>query len=149
MNPQFRSRILVGAALLAFGTVSPVVHADRSGPSSGVDFVSGGVGLGARQAMLAQAGQYNLHVEFAAAPEGEYLSDVDVSMTDSRGQSVLHTRTDGPWLLARLPAGTYSLTAKYAGVTRTQQVAVGAGRRHIVMRFPAVDDKVAGVAPSR
>jgi len=141
MNREFKRNILVAASILAFAGGAPAQAAQGSG---GVDYISGGVSLDARQAMMAQVGSYNLHLEFAAAPEGEYLSDVDVSVANARGQSVLQTRTTGPWLFARLPAGAYSVTAKAAGATRTQQITVGGGRRHLVMRFPALDDRVAG-----
>lgn len=105
--------------------------------SGSVDFLSGGVSLEARQELAAQAKQYNLHLEFAYAPEGEYLSEVQVDIADSRGNNVLSTRTQGPWLLAKLPAGNYTVTAKFGDTVRKQQVNVGAGKRHLVMRFPA------------
>lgn len=145
MKHQFKRNILLAASLLAFGAGASA----QAAQGGGVDYISGGVSLDARHAMLGQVGPYNLHLEFAAAPEGEYLSDVDVSVVDARGHNVLQTRTNGPWLFARLPAGTYSVTAKAAGATRTQQVTVGGGRRHLVMRFPALDDKLAGTDLSR
>ena len=121
----------------------------QAAPRSGVDFVTGGVGLAARQEMLAQAGQYNLHLEFAVAPEGEYLSDVEVSIADPRGSTVLSTRTDGPWLLARLPTGSYTVNARYGGTVRQQQVTVGGGRRHVVIRFPQSSEQVASAPVPR
>jgi len=145
MNRQFKRSVLIAASVLALSAMAPVHAAQGNG---NVEFISGGVSLDARQAMLAKVGSYNMHLEFAAAPEGEYLSEVEVSVTDGRGQNVLQTRTDGPWLFARLPAGNYTVTAKAAGTTRTTQIAVGAGRRHLVMRFPALD-KVAGAEPTR
>ena len=114
-----------------------------SARSGSADFLSGGVSLEARQQLAAQAGQYNLHLEFAYAPEGEYLSEVQVDIADSRGNNVLSTRTQGPWLLAKLPAGTYTVSAKFGDTVRKQQVSVGGGKRHLVMRFPA---KVEGMA---
>lgn len=144
MNHAFKRNILVAASMLAFGAGASAQAAQAAQGSGSVDYISGGVSLDARHAMMGQVGPYNLHLEFAAAPEGEYLSDVDVNVANARGESVLQTRTTGPWLFARLPAGTYSVTAKAAGATRTQQITVGGGRRHLVIRFPALDDRVAG-----
>jgi hypothetical protein len=110
---------------------------DTSRSASGVEFLSGGVGLNARQQLAAQSSQYNLQLEFAYAPEGEYLAGVQVDIADTRGNSVLSTTTDGPWLMAKLPAGTYTVKARFGDATRSQQVNVGPGKRRVVMRFPA------------
>ena len=140
---QNRKRILTMTLAACLFTGAGIAAA-QSGGGAGVDFISGGVGLMARQEMQSQAGKYNLHLEFAAAPEGEYVSDVDVSIVDSKGSNLLSTRTQGPWLMARLPAGTYTVNARYGGSTRQQQVSVGGGRKHLVMRFPQSREQIAG-----
>ena len=150
MNRKPLAVLIIASSLAAFGTIaqaqsSPMNRSDTRSASSaaGVEFTSGGVGLAARQQLASQSGQYNLHLEFAYAPEGEYLSEVQVDINDARGNSVLSTRTDGPWLLVRLPAGNYTVKASYGDVTRTQQVNVGGGKRHLVMRFPAQVENMA------
>jgi hypothetical protein len=145
MNRKPLAVLIIASSLAAFGTLaqaqsSPTNRSDaRSDTRSaaGVEFTSGGVGLAARQQLASQSGQYNLHLEFAYAPEGEYMSEVQVDINDARGNNVLSTRTDGPWLFARLPAGNYTVKASFDNVTRSQQVNVGGGKRHLVMRFPA------------
>jgi hypothetical protein len=135
----------------AYAQTGQQTRSDASRSASGVEFTSGGVGLAARQQLAAQSGQYNLHLEFVYAPEGEYLSAVQVDIADARGNSVLSTTTDGPWLLARLPGGNYTVKASYGDVTRTQQVNVGPGKRRVVMRFPAAveQQQSAGMTSSR
>jgi hypothetical protein len=123
-------------------------RSDASHSASGVEFTSGGVGLAARQQLAAQAGQYNLQLEFAYAPEGEYLSGVQVDVADARGNNVLSTVTDGPWLMAKLPAGSYTVKARFGGETRTQQVKVGPAKHRVVMRFPASVEQQAGTSAS-
>ena len=130
------SSLAAGGGLTQAQTTSPAARS-ATATAPGVSFMTGGVGLVARQELASQSGQYNLHLEFAYAPEGEYLSEVQVEINDARGNNVLSTRTDGPWLLARLPAGSYTVKASYGSTTRTQQVTVGGGKRHLVMRFPA------------
>lgn len=147
MNRKPLAVLIIASSLAAFGTLaqaqsSPMNRSDTRS-AAGVEFTTGGVGLAARQQLASQSGQYNLHLEFAYAPEGEYLSEVQVDINDARGNSVLSTRTDGPWLLARLPAGNYTVKASFGNVTRTQQVNVGGGKRHLVMRFPAQVENMA------
>jgi hypothetical protein len=135
-------RILTASALACGSLALSAPAAER--PSA--EFVSGGVGLEARQQMKSQEGEFNLHLEFATTPSGEYLADVEVTITDARGGNVLSTRAEGPWLFARLPAGSYTVAARAGDTVRRQQISVGAGRRHVVMRFPAIDEARLGSA---
>ena len=140
---------VIASSIAAFagvaGAQSPqstqAARSDTSRSAAGVEFTSGGVGLAARQQLAAQSNQYNLHLEFAYAPEGEYLSEVQVDIVDSRGNEVISTTTEGPWLLAKLPPGNYTVKARYGDVSRTQQVSVGGGKRHLVVRFPATVER--------
>jgi hypothetical protein len=144
--------VLASSFVLAGGFAqaqsSQPARPDASHSASGVEFTSGGVGLAARQQLAAQSGQYNLQLEFAYAPEGEYLSAVQVDIADARGNNVLSTVTDGPWLMAKLPAGSYTVKAQFGGQTRSQQVKVGPGKHRVVMRFPASVEQQAGVSSS-
>lgn len=99
-----------------------------------VDYVTGGVGEVQRAELAAMPG-YNLRVALANAA-GEYLADAHVRVIDARGREVLQTQMDGPWLLARLPAGSYRVVATVDGEQRTQTVQVPAtGQRQIVLRW--------------
>ncbi|MGH8664008.1 MAG: carboxypeptidase-like regulatory domain-containing protein, partial [Burkholderiales bacterium] len=124
-------------------------RSDASRSASGVEFTSGGVGLAARQQLAAQSGQYNLQLEFAYAPEGEYLSAVQVDIADARGNNVLSTVTDGPWLMAKLPAGNYTVKARFGSATRTQQVNVGPRKQRVVMQFPASAEQAGAMSSDR
>ena len=42
---------------------------------------------------------------------GNYLSAVDVTVTDAAGNVVVSTRTAGPWLILDLSPGTYQVSA--------------------------------------
>ncbi|MCC6534765.1 MAG: carboxypeptidase regulatory-like domain-containing protein [Burkholderiales bacterium] len=145
MSPHRIALLLATSLALA----APAAHAQDI-RNANVEFTTGGVGLNARQEMLAHASPYNLHLEFAEASDGEYVSDVEVNIADARGANVLSTRTDGPWLLAKLPAGSYTVSARYGNALKRQQVTVGAGRRHLVVRFPAMDaaEQLAGYQQS-
>jgi hypothetical protein len=124
---------LLGAALGTAASAYALVAADlppehRQG---GVAYRTGGIGEDESKAMQDAARQYPLALEFVARTgeeRGGWLADVDVSIKDSRGNSVLQAKADGPFLLARLPAGEYVVTAKYQDAQRSQRVAVS-GRK--------------------
>jgi hypothetical protein len=101
-----------------------------------VAFRTGGVGQYEAEAMKAAASKYPLDVEFVkqAAGTEEYLAGVDVSILDNAGKPVLKTTTDGPFLLAKLPPGRYTLVAKNDNIPRQRHVTVPArGTDHVVI----------------
>ena len=94
-----------------------------------VTFVSGGVGGDERNAMQAIRADYNLSLLFSVQGSGEYLSDVKVSITDSKGNTFLETVSDGPMLLASLKPGRYTVTADLDGQVAHKKAAVVGNKR--------------------
>ncbi|TCW30747.1 hypothetical protein [Gulbenkiania mobilis] len=88
----------------------------------GVEYISGGVGDASQKAMNSARG-YNLKLTFAA-PTGEYLADVQVRVVNAKGQTVLDTVSTGPLLYAKLPAGSYRVTAAVNGQEQTRKLTV-------------------------
>jgi hypothetical protein len=105
-----------------------------------VRYITGGVSVDEADAMRAASAQYPLTLELAAAaggPRDEYISNARVDIRDSRGTPVLQTRTDGPFLLARLPPGSYTVDVEWNGAHKRQTVEVGQNqRRHLLVEFP-------------
>ncbi len=91
-----------------------------------VTYVSGGIGQEETQAFESAQRQYPLSLEFALqhAPRPIFTADVHVTITDKQGKSLLDTRSNGPFLLAKLPAGNYTVTAEQHGKTLTKTVHV-------------------------
>ena len=89
-----------------------------------VTYVSGGIGQDEAQAFAAAAKQYPLTLEFAVKhmPHAEFIAAVPVQITDAWGHTVLETQSNGPFLLARLSAGYYRVTAEHQGQRLTQTV---------------------------
>ena len=115
--------IVLGAAslMLAGNAVSDeIVRA-----SSGVSYVSGGVGSDSIDRLSSLARDFNVKLVFALK-SGDYVSDVKVTIADKAGNTVVDAQSDGPWFLARLPAGNYQIVATFAGNAEKRSIAVGA-----------------------
>lgn len=93
---------------------------------SGITFISGGIGDWGQSDIKQLESTNNLKL-MTAATGGAYLADVTVSITSSKGEEVLNTVTEGPFLLANLKPGTYMVKASYEGQTQTQKITVGKG----------------------
>jgi len=90
-------------------------------------YVSGGVGTEAVELLKSIEKDFNLKVVFADKA-GEYLSEVKVTITDSGGRVLLDAVTEGPLLMAKLPAGGYRIDATFDGRSERQNVRVSANK---------------------
>jgi len=66
--------------------------------------------------------EYNLHLSFALT-EGNYVSDVEVQITDAKGRTVVE-RSPKALVFIKLPAGTYRIRAQMHGQPLEQVVQV-------------------------
>ena len=99
-------------ALNAMG--APANHVPATHKQGEVTYITGGVGQTEADAIKHVAKYYPLELEFLrrAKPKDEYLSDVKVRIKDARDRMVLNITSNGPFLLAKLPAGTYTVSAE-------------------------------------
>jgi hypothetical protein len=99
-----------------------------------VQYVTGGIGEAEYVSMRQAQCRFPLALEFTRkAAHDTYIADVEVTVTDRTGRSVLAVRSDGPYLLAKLPDGEYIVRATYFGHTleRTVKVAAAASARTV------------------
>jgi hypothetical protein len=89
----------------------------------GIQFITGGVGIEARQILDRMADDYTLKV-ILATDTGHYLSGCDVKITRADGTEMLSTTTDGPWLLADLEPGSYQVKARNDGIWQSWDITV-------------------------
>ena len=80
-----------------------------------MQYVSGGIGLDESEALKAAAKDYPLALTFAAQVGGkaDYVADVTVAIHDGQGKPVLRATSEGPYMLVKLPAGDYKVSATY------------------------------------
>ena len=118
---------LAAATLLAATLVAPLAASAKGDEvvtaPSGVTFVSGGVSEEAVDRLRAMERDFNLKMVFALN-NGEYAADVKVQVVDPSNRVVLDVLAEGPWLLAKLPAGSYQVNATYGRGTERRTVAV-------------------------
>jgi hypothetical protein len=100
--------------------------------------LTGGVGEDERLELESQEKQYNLKLLFTGE-RGMYLSDVQVTITDKGKNVVVDTLTDGPILLAKLPAGRYTLHASVASFDKTIKLKLGDKLQKHSINFPVKD----------
>ena len=98
--------------------------------NNGIDYVTGGIGLDESTEIEAAQRQWPLTLQFAAANRtgGEFVADVNVSISDSRGREVMTAVADGPYLLVKLPPGRYNVNATYNGVMMKKSVTIQQGK---------------------
>lgn len=139
----------IGTAILA-ATWTVAVHAQsastgstRTEPSNiekkspeGIEYLAGGVGTDEQELISQRAKDYNLKVVFTLN-EGNYLADVGVTVKDAKGRAMIEDVAPGPFFLAKLPPGQYTVTASYEGKALTRKVQVGKGQRTEYLRWPA------------
>ncbi|WP_238913368.1 carboxypeptidase-like regulatory domain-containing protein [Achromobacter insolitus] len=91
-----------------------------------VQYVSGGIGLDESEAMKAAAKDYPLALTFAAQRDGkaDYVANVAVTISDAQGKAVLQATAEGPYMLVKLPAGNYKISATYNGQAQQRDVSV-------------------------
>lgn len=126
--------LAVLGSLLSAGTAHAYVN---------VPVMSGGVGENSRTAIENLQNDFSLKVVFTGN-QGIYLSDVSVQILDRTGNVVVNNVTQGPILLAGLPAGRYTMQANVGGHVQRQTFTVGEhSLKTLHMRFPVQDDAVA------
>jgi hypothetical protein len=102
---------------------------------NGITYVNGGVGEEEQAAMKAQRADYNLLLTFATKQSGAYRSDVQLDIMDAKGGSLVTAANTGPMFFAKLPPGTYRVSAAAEGKTFKRTVKVGSAPKEIVLHW--------------
>ncbi|HKU70568.1 MAG TPA: carboxypeptidase-like regulatory domain-containing protein [Burkholderiales bacterium] len=133
-----RPMFIAGLALFLGAVQAPAYSAGTATPAAtgSIPHVSGGIGEGEQQQLLARQRDYNLKLVFTLN-EGNYIADVNVAVKDKAGKTVLEDVSGGPFFLAKLPAGQYSVVATYDGKAVTRKVSVGSGLHTEQFRWAA------------
>jgi hypothetical protein len=138
-RPQSLANIGAGV-LLVFTLIVPAgsANSDEIVQTVGrVSYVSGGVGTDSVDRLNSLARDFNLKLVFALK-SGNYVTGVKVTIADAAGKQLLDTTSEGPWLLAKLPAGGYQISATFEGNAVNRKITVDAAKlRTIDFRWAA------------
>jgi hypothetical protein len=111
----------------------------KTDPSSGVQYVSGGVGSEEQDAMKAMESQYPLRIVFSR-PGGAYLVVDKLTLRDA-GKVVLTLSDAGPLVFAKLPPGRYTADAELKGSVQHRTIEVGRDARSLNWAWGAAGDR--------
>jgi hypothetical protein len=134
-----RSTIAASAATLSLA-LSGYAFAQSPGlppvqTQGDISYVSGGIGHDEAEALRHDESQWPLAMGFFG-PTSDYLADVHVRIADSKGTELMHADSRGPYMLVKLPAGSYNVYARYKSEERHQVVNVsGNGHERVSFRF--------------
>ncbi len=125
------SRIAIPAlaalfAAPAFAAIHPQADLPAVRHQGKIAYMSGGIGLDESRAMRREASRYPLELLFVSrhGAKDDYLADMPVTIRDAKGDTVFHGRSQGPYFLAKLPAGRYAVTSMDDGKRVTRHVDV-------------------------
>lgn len=135
---------ILGILIILGGGLSVLAGSDTQdklpfitrGTSNGIKYATGGVGIQERACMQKMANEYNLKLSFAMV-SGAYLSDLMVTIQNSSGEALIETRSNGPWFFAKLPEGTYKVSAVCNGEKKTKQVEIRKGLQTVMFHWPS------------
>lgn len=96
---------------------------------AGVNYLTGGFGLEESTAIKEAMSDYAVAFTFASSDgsRAAYVSQVQVVIRDTHDATWLNVESQGPFLLAQLPAGRYQVFATYRNVTKSQSITVADG----------------------
>jgi hypothetical protein len=149
MKPKL-TKLAASIIITGLSAAGPALSTDMSSlppvqAQGAVSYMTGGIGEDEAAAFKHAAAGFPLEMLFVqkARPNDEFLADVRVSVRDRSGNSLLETTAEGPFLLAKLPAGTYRIEAEYRGERKHQSVEIRSGthRRAVFVWAPRDDSE--------
>ncbi|MFC5499299.1 hypothetical protein ACFPOE_17270 [Caenimonas terrae] len=135
MKPMARTSTLAATlgALALFCSAGPAMATAELPPvqtSGQIEYLTGGIGTQESAALERASKQWPLTLEFAVKdkPRADFAADVATEIRDAGGHQVLQVTSGGPFILARLAPGTYTVDATFAGRTLHEKVRVRHGQ---------------------
>jgi hypothetical protein len=131
--------LFCGLLLIAGGAANQAAAEGNVLPSEqneyqGIPYVSGGVGIDAREKFDAIGKNYSLKLVFAGK-NGKYVADIKVEISDSTGKKILNAVSEGPWFFSKLPPGKYKVTVTMMGKEKQKRVNIGKVQKQTTLYF--------------
>lgn len=105
-----------------------------------IAYVTGGIDLGQSAAFQQARSRYPLAIELLqrAGNRNQYTADAQVRVVDAAGNTAFEARADGPYMLVRMPSGSYRVEATLNGHTQASRIVKvgGRGSARVALIFP-------------
>lgn len=143
MNSRFLRRlggiglIALGCGAALAGEGAGVLPAEQR--AGNIAYVTGGIDFGQSSAFQQARSRYPLAIELLqrAGNRNQYTADAQVRVVDGSGKTAFEARADGPYMLVRMPSGSYRVEATLNGQTESKAVRVGGrGTSRVALIFP-------------
>jgi hypothetical protein len=136
------SAVLASASTAVFSSVPDVPPAYRAylPPEQHVgevSYIAGGISAQQADAIKRASQDYPLELVFRQTVNGKEkdLYDVPLKITDAGGKVVFDAHSPGPYFIARLPSGRYTVTAHWDDWDFSKDVTVGGDRDRVVFAW--------------
>jgi hypothetical protein len=126
MNTMRRAMLgMLSAVALTAAVAVPAYAQDELiivEPAHATLYMNGGIGKDDQQYMQKTAKDWPLRMIFSERKDNEFVANVNVVVTDTKGSPYLMLTAAGPMTYAMLPAGRYRVTARLNGQSETREV---------------------------
>lgn len=131
---------LTGLAATAATAAIPPRYAEnlpeprRAGP---ITYLTGGASTPEADAIKRAAQEYPLELVFVEKKGKREmpLANMPVRITDDRGKVVFEGQSEGPYFLARLPKGKYTVSTRWDAWSFSREVRIGRDRERVVFAW--------------
>ena len=104
-----------------------------------ITYLTGGTSTGEADAIKRAAQEYPLELVFVEKKGKREmpLANMPVRITDDRGKVVFEGQSEGPYFLARLPKGRYTVSTRWDAWSFSRPVTIGRARQRVVFAWGA------------
>jgi len=116
---------------LLLSALTNTAHAENSETlttSSGIAYMTGGVGHDEVLAMRQHAKKFSLNLLFSEGLAGQAVTDVNVNIYDENTTLVFRLTGAKPLLYVNLPTGTYTILANHQGAKLRHKLSITEGK---------------------
>ncbi len=130
------------SGLVASAATAQVPHSYRgdlppSQRAGQLTYRTGGMRSEEAQALQRAAAEYPLELVFVErfGRKESYVTDMPVRIVDTEGKVVFDGQSQGPYFLAKLPAGRYTVSTRWDAFSSSRPVTVGKERQRVVFAW--------------
>lgn len=128
---------IIISAQLAFISAVSWAQITEIQHSQGISYITGGVGEGETNAILAEAKQWPLLLELSQIENGRgvWIFGATIKISSASKQLIFDAQAQGPYMLINLVPGDYVIEAAYEGVAQKRTISIKADTSQKISLF--------------